>query len=1402
VASTTQTQINLSWNAVSGASYYIVYQDGTGIPQTIYATNFTVGVSCGTTHSYYVKAINAGGTSGASNTVNGTALPCTLTYTLNVSAINGTVTKNPDQANYISGSNVTITATPNPGYQFVNWTVTSGTASIMNPNSANTTVMLTSGNATLTANFTAMLPYTVTLSSNPAAGGTTIGDGTFYSGTSVIVIATPNTGYTFTNWTEGVTVVSTNASYQFTLSGNRTLVANFAAIPYTVTLSSNPTAGGTTDGGGTFYIDNQPTVTATPNAGYTFTNWTENGNPVSTNANYQFPINGNRTLVANFATRPQYTTITLSSNPSAGGTVTKNPNQTSYNYGSNIILTPTPNTGYTFTGWSGDTSGTTNPLTVTMNGNKNITANFTGPYTSLSLASIVFDYSGYNNSVTVTSNTNWSVWTNDSWISTSGGGSGNGSITITCKPNILSKNTRTGKVYVSGTDGIEISQTGVDPYINYTSSVLFNSSGGSNNSVNVTSNTIWSVSTSDSWLSASGAGYGDGGGNTGNGTVTIACEQNYSTSAREGIVNINVGGAILGMIIVDQTGGASYTNISPTNVSFNSRRGTTNVNVSSNTSWSASTSDSWLSASGAGSGNGNAGSGDGSITIACQENTSTTTRNGTVSVSGGGTITVSQECNPLTGQQMYVKINGNRYLFEDLITDSLKSIYRANCESIKNKVKDKIDKKCYAKTGYYPMNYRYPSVPWPTELQSITYSQEGSDLYVSLTLNNLRIHWDQRKFVFPICWPCVVTCKLESQTANIPGWITIKARIQLLRDGTKYSLNLDNIIPDVSNFVYSTADDFANMFAPGTADDVNRMITESMDEMIKEMTDNFHFPIEVFNLTEYQGHTLNTDQAQEVLNALPITPSLGTPINGRLVINLDLMPGGSDPVLPTNPRYDYAGFGCPYYAFQQQPLQQPLLPGVSTITEQEQILIDKMAYYGANAIRCSIPWREIFPNLTSENLINGNPDDLVGATLDNAISAIPASVWSNTDMIFDRASALGLQVIPQTPQSESDLPRINGKLIAPDPMKRGDGYSDGCYYVAPNTYMYYLKIFTNAAVKKYGNRVSIWTIESEFNAARIGTFIQWRHGDSWKETAPGGFQDRYWHILVNAVRNNDPTAKIASNFHIINLLYGLDHLGPDLDIIGLDLYPNLFTAYPVIGDFVGELVRATRRVLTNNGLANKEVHVMETSYPGIDPSLDPSDGASIYECMYKFSYYRQKKFVEDAMRSALKFGAKGFFYYGFLEDENNKDAPDGEFVNFGSLVNIRTNPYSFKPAAEAFKTVITGGLVKSSHGNEETIATVPTEYGLSQNYPNPFNPSTVINYQLPNVGTQYNVSLRVYDMLGRVVETLVDGTKQAGYYKATFNASHLSSGIYFARLMAQSDVGKPFVQTIKLLLMK
>jgi hypothetical protein len=99
---------------------------------------------------------------------------------------------------------------------------------------------------------------------------------------------------------------------------------------------------------------------------------------------------------------------------------------------------------------------------------------------------------------------------------------------------------------------------------------------------------------------------------------------------------------------------------------------------------------------------------------------------------------------------------------------------------------------------------------------------------------------------------------------------------------------------------------------------------------------------------------------------------------------------------------------------------------------------------------------------------------------------------------------------------------------------------------------------------------------------------------------------------------------------------------------------------------------------------------------------------------------------------------------------------------------------------------------------------LPSKFSLSQNYPNPFNPSTIISYQLAK---NSRVSLKVFDLLGREVTTLVNGVRPAGTYTATFNAVNLPSGVYFYRLTAnatqmESGQAGTFTETRRLLLLK
>ncbi len=159
------------------------------------------------------------------------------TTTFNISnsgsgTMNWTAVTNTSWMTITSGSSGT-----NSGTVTASYTTNTGT-------SRTATITITANGATgspktVEVRQAAASQFTVATSSNPTSGGTTAGGGIFGNGTSVTVMATPNSGYNFINWTEGSTVVSTNTSYTFTISSNRTLVANFAVVGGIITSATS-----------------------------------------------------------------------------------------------------------------------------------------------------------------------------------------------------------------------------------------------------------------------------------------------------------------------------------------------------------------------------------------------------------------------------------------------------------------------------------------------------------------------------------------------------------------------------------------------------------------------------------------------------------------------------------------------------------------------------------------------------------------------------------------------------------------------------------------------------------------------------------------------------------------------------------------------------------------------------------------------------------------------------------------------------------------------------------------------------------------------------------------------------------------------------------------------------------
>ena len=275
-------------------------------------------------------------------TIDGTVVGTSTTYSFNMPAEDITVTANfeeilynvaveisPVGAGTVTGEGeyafdeeVTVEATANTGYTFIGWELNS---SIVETNSIYTFNM-PAEDVALVAVFEINV-FTLTVVANPAAGGTVTGSGDYEFGASVPVTATSSEGYNFVNWTVGATVVSTSASFNYTMPNNNvTLTANFEVIPdptYTLTVVADPVEGGTATGGGEFEAGVEVTVNATANANFTFDGWYLGGSLVSTDDEFTFNMPAeNITLVAKFGTvsinDPSIFSISVYPNPSRG----------------------------------------------------------------------------------------------------------------------------------------------------------------------------------------------------------------------------------------------------------------------------------------------------------------------------------------------------------------------------------------------------------------------------------------------------------------------------------------------------------------------------------------------------------------------------------------------------------------------------------------------------------------------------------------------------------------------------------------------------------------------------------------------------------------------------------------------------------------------------------------------------------------------------------------------------------------------------------------------------------------------------------------------------------------------------------------------------------------------------
>src|SRR4030095_6551872 len=178
--------------------------------------------------------------------------------------------------------------------------------------------------------------------------------------------------------------------------------------------------------------------------------------------------------------------------------------------------------------------------------------------------------------------------------------------------------------------------------------------------------------------------------------------------------------------------------------------------------------------------------------------------------------------------------------------------------------------------------------------------------------------------------------------------------------------------------------------------------------------------------------------------------------------------------------------------------------------------------------------------------------------------------------------------------------------------------------------------------------------------------------------------------------------------------------------------------------------------------------------------------------------FRRKNFIQIDTLRVNKYGASLPVTYTLLNPPSNVTLVNDSIVTIGTNWNQPLTSYYFKIEARlgnntsGMRDTMYYHLVDTTHNPnaiQNISSEVPDRFALSQNYPNPFNPVTNINFSLPSNGT---VRLVIYDVLGKLVSTLVNQNLRAGSYKVDFNASGLASGIYFYRLDAEefTDVKK------------
>ena len=297
---------------------------------------------------------------------------------------------------------------------------------------------------------------------------------------------------------------------------------------------------------------------------------------------------------------------------------------------------------------------------------------------------------------------------------------------------------------------------------------------------------------------------------------------------------------------------------------------------------------------------------------------------------------------------------------------------------------------------------------------------------------------------------------------------------------------------------------------------------------------------------------------------------------------------------------------------------------------------------------------------------------------------------------------------------------------------------------------------------------------------------------SFEETTRNGYMtvgDTSRYLSATVYRRDDVSlTATASDQEYLSIIYSFDHWIKNGSNIGGS------ASYTFTPDIHATYTAYLKPLKPSNTYRNLQFKNPDNSSPTIGSNIRINWSAHPDNRVDGYQIWRKVKhngnWGSPTLLSTVSSGTTYYIDYDYVYTDGYTD----DMLNYDVRARLYYNS-SYSYADDAYET--TFGKVEAAMLEDNQIALVANElppvYSIT-NYPNPFNPTTTINYQLPENGF---VTIKVFDLLGKEIATLVNENKSAGYYKVNFDAGKLTSGIYIYTITVNN-----FIQSKKMLLMK